>query len=547
MCWEDVCIGALPLILGGAAFALPLLSHFVKQRTGFYHGYAIFWSLISLIATSITMIEVDRVGKPIVYALGGWPPPLGIVYEVDAIGALFALLSSAIVFLSIVYSVWYSSASRFGNRIVWYYTLLLLLDGGLVGCFYTGDVFNLFVMMEVVCIASYALVAFYRSKLVALEASLKYAVIGSVATTVYFLAVTMLYFNYGTLNMADLALRARTLHTILGTAMHFSNLQALALNTLAALVMALWTFMYLSAIFPNHFWLPDAHPEAPTPISAVLSGVVVNVGVYAAARFFYTIFGPSSILGNAMLGGTSVRDTVLLIAMILGGATCILGAALMNVQRDVKRLLAYSTISHMGLLFAAVSLGLSTVSPYARVLAVAAAAYHAVNHSVGKALLFLSSGVYIHGARTRLMDKWGSAPRSNTALAGMIIGSLNLLGVPPLGGFFSKLMLMQAFLACGQTWLAIVLIAASAISLPAYIKLLSAAASSPSGLKCRASAAFSLLILVAICIAMGLLYVFGTAAKLFETFSSMMVSATGIQSYVSTAKTLATVLLSLRS
>ncbi len=535
MYWEDVCIGAMPLIMVGAAFALPLVSHFVK-RAGFCHGYAVFWSLTALVSTSYTMVEVGRVGKPVLYSLGGWPPPLGIAYEVDALGALFALLSASIIFLSIVYSVWYSRISNFGDRSVWYYTLLLLLDGGLIGCFYTGDVFNLFVMMEVVCIASYALVAFYRSRLVALEAAMKYGVIGAAATTVYFLAVALLYLNYGTLNMADLALRARALHTILGTELSVSNLSWLALNTLAAFVLSLWTFMYLSAIFPNHFWLPDAHPEAPTPVSAVLSGVVVNLGVYAAMRFFYTIFGPSSILGSAVMGYESVRDIVLQISMVLGAVTCLLGAVMMNAQRDVKRLLAYSTISHMGLLFSAVSLGLSNVPEYARVLAVAAVAYHVVNHSVGKALLFLSSGIYIATTGSRNMERWRSYSRSNMALAGMVAGSLNLLGVPPLGGFFSKLMLMQAFLACGQTWLAIVLIAASAISLPAYIKMLSSAASPTSGSRCSAPAAIALVVLIAACISLGILYVLGYAHPLFTTFSKMSVSSTGVENYIKVAK-----------
>ncbi|HIP57465.1 MAG TPA: cation:proton antiporter [Ignisphaera aggregans] len=536
---EALVIASMPLVLAGAAFALPMIRLAIRSKE-FFDLYAVFWTGIAAIVTSYTVIKVWNIGKPLLYTLGGWPPPLGIVYEIDLVGAVLAALTAIVIFLATVYSAWF--AYRFEKRVAWYYTLILLLEAGLLGCMYTGDIFNLFVMIEVTALASYALVAFYRDRLIALEASIKYGIIGAAATSVYFLAVVILYLSYGTLNMADLTLRAHELTTLLGTKLG-TEVYTLALSSTIALALSLWTFMYLAAIFPNHFWLPDAHPEAPTPISAILSGVVVNVGIYATLRFFYTIFSPGSVLSTVTIGSLalSLRDFILYVAMILGAITCILGALLMVVQRDVKRLLAYSTISHMGLIFMGLAICLDTVAEPIRVLALAAVVFHTINHAFGKSLLFLSAGVFIDITGTRDMERWREMKGvggDRIAFSGMVTGSLHLLGVPPLGGFFSKLMLMQAFIASGKPWLALVLVAASAIALIAYIKLITSAApliSAPQTTKRSPLAILTIVILIALCVAPGIAYVAGYVIPALQKIASLTASTHGVRAYIEAA------------
>ncbi len=491
--------GIPPILLIAAAFALPLLSLLIKNKK-FYDAYTFVFGVIALLSAIDIFSEVLAEGRPVVYPFGGWPPPIGIVYEVDLFGAVLGLLTAAVMLLIIVYSWWYTEGM---DGVEWYYTLLLGMEVGLLGCIYTGDAFNLFVMLEVLGVSAYGLVAFYRSRPEAVEAAVKYAMIGATATTIYFIALVFLYGSYQTLNMADLALKARYAHVLVSTLSGgiFGNpLVASAV----AIALSLWVFTFKAALFPNHFWLPDAHPEAPTPVSAALSGLVVNVGVYAVVRFMYTIFGYGSVLDR---GPMNLRDVIMLALITLGAASAIVGAMLMAVQRDVKRLLAYSTINHMGFLFMALGVGLSATPREAVALALAALVFHLINHSVGKSLLFMSTGVLIKAVGSRDLDALaGLGRRAPIAGFAIVIGALNLLGIVPLAGFFSKYMMYQAFLAANQPVLALLLILASAISIAGYAKLIYIVLGKPSTqdvvITEDGRASFVLLVLSLTCIAL---------------------------------------------
>jgi len=468
-------IGLGPILLAAAAFALPLLSLFIKSKR-FYDAYAIVFASIALaISTYITCIVMDisslvtkgsvDIRTIVLYPFGGWPPPLGIVYEIDAFGAILGLLTSVVMLLIVLYSVWYTDEFKDGGY-VWYYTLLLGLEAGMLGCIYTGDAFNLFVMLEVMSIAAYGLVAFYRSRGEAVEAAIKYGLIGATATTIYFLALVFVYSAYGTLTMADIAMKSRGLipSTVISGGI-FGNILA---ATAVALALSIWVFMFKSAIFPLHFWLPDAHPEAPTPVSAALSGLVVNVGIYAIARFVYTLFGYGSVAELAHL-----RDAILLSLMVAGFASAFVGAAMMAVQRDIKRLLAYSTVSHMGFIAIGISIGLSSTPKEAALLGMTAAILHIINHSLGKALLFMSTGVMIRATGSRDIDALRGLGRYlSVAGCSTAIGTLHLLGLPPFAGFYSKLLLFLAFLAAGCPIGAALIVAAAALAIPGYAKIL---------------------------------------------------------------------------
>ena len=457
-----ISIGALVPATIVLAFIIPLLSLVIKSRT-FFHAYATLVSLVvALVSTFNLWIAVNEGTQ--VYAFGGWPPPLGIIYEVDQLNAVLAALTGWLIFFIVLYSSWYMKTS---DGVQYYYTLILGLTAGLLGCLYTGDAFNLFVMIEVLSISAYALVGFYRGRPQAIEAAIKYGLIGAAATTVYFIALVFLYGSYGTLNMADMALKSRTVPYVPYSGSVYG---AISIATLIALALALWAFTYKSALFPNHFWLPDAHPEAPTPVSAALSGLVVNIGAYASLRFLYTIFGDSSVIATV----TGYRDLFLTALLILGIGSGLIGVLMMIVQRDIKRLLAYSTVSHIGLIFMGISIGFSSVPQDASALGLSGALYHIINHSVGKALLFLAAGVLIAaaGGSRDLDDMAGVGRKYPWVAVALFLGFFQLMGLPPFGGFFSKFLLYSAFFKAGLPIVSALIVAISAISVLGYAKVM---------------------------------------------------------------------------
>jgi len=544
-------IGLIPIILLGASFVIPLLSFFIKSKK-FYDIYAFIFTFLAFVFSLKTFIEILHNNEPALYPFGGWPPPVGILYEVDMFSAIMGLIVLSISLLVVIYSWWYLKENS-NYSYVWYYTLLLGLVGGMIGCLYTGDAFNFFVMMEVVSISAYALVAFYRSRFIALEASMKYAFMGSVATTMYFIALLFIYGTFGTLNMADIAIRAHNIQPISlwGNMLideHSLNIKIRAISATIATILALWTFTFKAALFPNHFWLPDAHAEAPAPISALLSGLVVDIGVYATIRWLYTIFGPDSLLSSALVLGISMRDILLYSIMILGVISSIFAVLMMNVQNDAKRLLAYSTISHIGLVFITLSQGLSNVHEDIRVYALATAIYHLINHAVAKSLLFLSTGVLIHRSGTRDITKWNGIGRTCPLVAvALVIGIFTLMGVPPLGGFFSKLMMFQTFIGRGLMWLAIVLILETTISIPAYIKLINATIFGVPTTKLENRKEDSiyvvyivLLLLILMCINLGVLYLIGYIPTSYVDCIRRSLGIEGIQRYINAVKNLIT-------
>jgi len=458
-------IGVITPFVAVSAFLIPLLSLVIKGKR-FYNVYASIVSFIVLVMSTLVFLDVYYRKEPIVYAFGGWPPPIGIAYEVDMFNGLLGAYAAFSLFIVVLYSVWYS---RFLDDNVWYYTLLLGLEAGVLGCLYTGDVFNLFVMLEVLSISAYALVAYHRNRPEAVEAAIKYAIIGALVTTCYFISLVFIYSSYGTLNMGDLAYKSITGFSPMYIPTSSNGVYGdIVFASLIALALALWAFTFKSALFPNHFWLPDAHPEAPTPVSAALSGLVVNIGVYAVARLLYTLFGLNSIIA-----GNGYRDAILYVLIILGILSGVVGALLMIIQSDVKRFLAYSTISHIGLIYIGLGIGLSSVSKEIALLGLTATLYHIINHGIGKALLFLASGVYIESTGTRDLGRMAGVGKAYpiTSIA-FLLGILHLMGFIPFGGFFSKLLIYQAHLGAGLYASAVSVIIISAISLIGYVKLI---------------------------------------------------------------------------
>jgi multicomponent Na+:H+ antiporter subunit D len=440
-----------PFLAIASAFVLPLLSLVVKKRAA-WESFALTIVAINFAFSAfLTYNLYTSFTQPLIYAFGAWPPPVGIVYEIDRAGALMGLLITGLVLTATVFSLRYMEHD---TGVQYYYTLLLGFEAGMLGCVYTGDIFNLFVMLEVMSVSAYALVAFRYHIPEAVEAAIKYALIGATTTTVYFIAIIFAYGAFGTLNMADLALKLRG-STLPVTGPPLGNA---LLSSAVFLALTFWAFGLKAAIAPNHFWLPDAHPAAPSPISALLSGIMVKVALFALMRYLFTVFRG----GNSLAAPIVQALDYALIA--LGVSSAIIGSTLMLLQRDIKRLIAYGTILNVG--YIAMGMGLGNQS------GLTAALFHLVNHAIGKALLFMAAGAIIHTAGARDLDELaGVGKRMPLTSAAFLIGALALAGAPPLNGFMSKLWLFMAYLETG--WLAplvVVIVVTSVLGLMGYMK-----------------------------------------------------------------------------
>jgi multicomponent Na+:H+ antiporter subunit D len=527
---DPLLLGLTTTILIISCFALPLFSMLTKKRRKALDAYALVFSLFAESSAIITFYnEFFVLDGPMVYKFGGWVPPIGIIYEVDKLNALLGLVTGTIMFLIVLYSALYMK----GKRIEWYYTLLLGLETGLLGVVYTGDAFNLFVMVEVTSITLYGLIAFYRTEGEAVDSALKYALLGAVSTTFYFIALIFYYASYGTLNMADLASKAGGLWFPVSGSPYGSILT----GTAVALALTIWAFTFKAALFPNHFWLPDAHSAAPAPVSAALSGLVVSNGAYVIIRFLYTIFGKANISSLPFQFPSLVSpagfpsaffDSLKLALIILGSASAIIASLLMLLQKNVKRVIAYSTIFHMGLIFMGVGLGTD--------LALKAAIFHLINHAIAKSLLFLSAGLLTAYAGSRRIDKLGGIGRyAPITFTTFLIGVLAIEGLPPFNGFMSKFMLYSAFLEAGLAPFTIVIVISTAIALMAWMRVLFSAWLKKPDRPFEKTKEFPVvivpIILAALCIAIGLLAPMIDKNILTPTVSSLK----NVDSYIQAA------------
>ncbi len=504
MIGDPVLLGLTTTVLIISCFALPLFSILVKKRRKIMDGYALVVSAFAGSTSFITFYNVFfELNTPLVYKFGGWVPPVGIIYEVDKLNALLGFVTGAIMFLIVLFSVLYMK----GKRIEWYYTMLLGLETGLLGVVYTGDAFNLFVMVEVTSISLYGLIAFYRTEGEAVDSALKYALLGAVSTTFYFIALIFYYGSFGTLNMADLAAKAAGLNFPFSGA-PYGNI---FLGTAIALALTLWAFTFKAALFPNHFWLPDAHSAAPAPVSAALSGLVVSNGAYVVIRYLYTIFGSAAISTGplSLFSPNSLTafpaaffESIKLALLALGSASAIVASLLMVLQKNVKRVIAYSTVFHLGLVFMGIGLGTD--------LALKAAIFHLINHAVAKSLLFISAGILTAYAGSRSIEKLGGIGRyAPITFSTFLIGVLAIEGLPPLNGFMSKFMLYSAFFEAGLAPLAVIIIVSTAIAMMAWMKVLFSAwlkkPEKPFENVKESSVVIVPIVLAVLCIALGLL------------------------------------------
>ncbi len=315
-----------------------------------------------------------------------------------------------------------------------YYALYLVMIAGMNGLVLSTDLFSVYIFLEVAAVASYALVAYGLGR-DELEAAFKYLMLSVVASAFVVAAIAVIFGMTGSLDFAAVAAALKELNAgaVVGVAAAFF----------------IMGFGLKAALVPFHAWLPDAHPSAPAPISAVLSGLLIKVsGVYAMTRIFLGVFGLTPALSGVL--------------MLLGAVSMVVAALLALGQKDMKRMLAYSSISQVGY----VVLGIGIGTP----LGIAGGLFHLFNHALAKGLLFLTSGSVQQATGTRDMDDMGGlAKRMPVTAATNLVGSLSIAGVPPLNGFWSKLLIIVALVQAGHPVFAVIAVLVSVLTLWYYL------------------------------------------------------------------------------
>jgi multicomponent Na+:H+ antiporter subunit D len=426
-----------------AAFLIMIIGRFTDE----FNKY--FTALVLFALACISFHFLFTTGEKIfVYKVGGWEPvnrvPIGIYMVMDGFTALVVCIINTIGFLSAFYSISYVKRYTAEN---YFYALFCLMIGGMNGVVLSGDLFNIFVFLEISVISSYALVAFGVESN-ELEASFKYQILGGLASFLILFGIGFIYWKTKTLNIADI----REVFSTGSDKTYYMFIQILLLSG----------FGLKAAIIPFHAWLPDAHSSAPSPISAMLSGIFIKaVGIYVIIRLFFNMF-------------TTGKEMAVLITT-LGTLSMVLGVFLAIGQWDIKRLLAYHSISQMGYVVMSVGIGMILISRGAESgiasLAVAGGLFHLINHAAFKGLLFLNAGAIEYTIGTRdLKEMGGLAKPMPVTSATSFVASMSISGIPPFNGFFSKLIIIVAAIMAKFYLLAVLAVIVSIITLASFLK-----------------------------------------------------------------------------
>jgi multicomponent Na+:H+ antiporter subunit D len=491
-----------------AAFLISILGRFVK---GFSKVTAccIFFAL--LILSFFYVFSGNH--APIVYKIGGWEPinniPIAIYLILDPFSGFMLCIINTMAFLSALYAISYITMYTGEN---YFYTLLCIMVAGLNGVVITGDLFNLYVFLEITVIASYALVAFGTEK-EELEASFKYQVLGGIATTLILFSIGMIYWYTKTLNIPDIARILNGSHD--GNIIRFCELMLIA------------GFGLKAAIMPFHGWLPDAHSSAPSPISAMLSGVVIKAaGLYVIFRLFFNMF--------------QITWDIAVLITAIGTLSMVVGVFLAIGQWDLKRLLAYHSISQMGYVIIGIGMGMMILANNGNrsfaSLAIMGGLFHLVNHAVFKGLLFLNAGAIEFRLGTRDLNKMGGLfEKMPVTSATSLTASMAISGIPPFNGFFSKLVIIIAAVLAKFYLLAALAVIVSIITLASFLKFQRYAFfNRKSNNKTRNNLRdvpflmiFSMVVLAVLCLALSLLLIPGIRGAILQPAVDVLMEKNG--------------------
>lgn len=438
---------ALPFLGGLAAF-------FTRRRYSSLAGVlsaAVINLLTGVLAFAVHQTGIQR------YEIGGWRRPLGIDLQLDGLSAVMLVLTALVgLCVSIYASGYFSPKPDSGNsdesrrdpsgRFFW--PLWLFTWGGLNALFLSSDIFNIYVCLEIMTFGAIALVALAGS-LESVSAALRYLLISLLGSLMYLLGVGLLYSGYGILDLY-----------LLETVIRPETVSVLAVTLISL------AFVIKGALFPMHFWLPPAHANAPAPVSAVLSGLVIMAAFYLLVRFWFSAF--AAIMTPAaghLFGGLGV------FALSYGGLQALR-------QPRLKMIIAYSTVAQIGYMF--LLFPLAAVDSTGQIFAWNGGIYFAVSHACAKGAAFLVAGSVVWSlGHDRIEDLGGLARRYPVGTFTFAIAGLSLAGLPPSGGFVGKWLLLKAAMLSGQWWYAVMIIAGGLLAAGYVIRVLEIAMRAP--------------------------------------------------------------------
>ncbi len=431
---------AVILIVLVTGLMVPL---FGRRHLRFIHTAIFITSCVASLLALISFTEVLHHGS-FAYRFGGWAQSVGVEFMVTPLTAGMALLVTGLSTVILVYA--FADIPAVVKRRVTpgYYTLVMLMVFGMLGMVYTNDLFNMYVFMEILSISSCAIVTITREP-DNLYAGLKYLIIGTIGSITVLFGVALLYMVSGTLNIS-------------ANGELFPRLwQLYPTNTRMAVAMMLTGFGIKAAVFPMHTWLPDAHSVAPAASSALLSGLVVKVYLVGAVKVLFNVVGVEVLLSTAI---PVVLSYIAMAGMLMGSAFAI-------GQQKIKRILAYSTVAHIGYIVLGISL--------ANEAGVSAAMFHIVTHALMKTALFLSVGVVIHRTGRRYVREFaGVGYRLPLTMTVFSIAALGMIGIPGINGFMSKWYLIIAAVEAGRPIVIPVILISSFLNAVYYLPIITA-------------------------------------------------------------------------
>ncbi len=385
---------------------VPLVGAAVSILTGRSRIVQRIVSLVCLTATLaaavVLLVDVDRNGTVVAHA-GGWAAPMGIALVADRFAALMVVVAAVVLLAVLLFAIGEPGAER--NH-VGFQSVYLVLAAGVFGAFLTGDLFNLFVSFEMMLSASYVLMTL-GGRRAQVRSGMTYIVISLVASSLFVLALALVYSATGTLNLADLSVKMGTLPE--GVREAFS-------------LLLLGVFGIKAAIFPLFFWLPDSYPITPSPITAIFAGLLTKVGLYAIIRTQLLLFAPELPRG---------------VLLWVAGLTMVIGVLGAIAQDDFKRILSFTIVSQIGFMIMGLSFG--------TLAGIAALVYSMVHHIVVTTALFCAGGLIEHAGGSSRLSRIGAMLKTSPLIALLfLLPALSIAGVPPFSGFIAKLALFIA-------------------------------------------------------------------------------------------------------
>ncbi|MBC2721957.1 monovalent cation/H+ antiporter subunit D family protein [Desulfosporosinus sp.] len=424
----------LPALL----IVIPLLAAIITPIIGRIH-WVLSWYTVTIttfisFVISLSLLQTVLLQGDISYWMGGWQPPWGIEYAIDNLNVFVMIIVSFMAFAGAIYSKNSINDEIDEARKPFFYSVYLLFVTGLMGMVVTGDIFNIYVFLEITALAGYALIAIGKKRQ-ALLGAYNYLVMGTIGATFFLLGIGYLYLMTGTLNIADMAARLPEFYQ---TKAIFTAFTFLVIGLCIKL-----------ALFPMHFWMPNVYTHAPSAVSAVMAATGAKVAAYAIIRVMFTVFEPEFY--------TLAPFNIQPILLILAVAAILAGSIMALAQTDIKKMLAYSSVGQVGYIV----LGISLMS----VNGMIGSLIHLLNHAMMKGALFFVVGAVVYRTGLTSIENFrGLGKKMPLSMAAFTIAALSMTGVPLTVGFVSKWYLAVASIEIGMWWLVPVILLSSLLT-----------------------------------------------------------------------------------